>query len=145
MRSGGGRSCPLGPPSVGLVGQFFGRGILESNGNWLLLVDNYNRTTNDPTTEAQSAQRTHRDDLLTKVRDHSPVWQFLQATGSSARQPASSIVGGVPAAPPRSLPLGRPVQTTSPFPRRARMNDLRLQRTAGSRPVRLGLLFPQHP
>ncbi|MCX6676797.1 MAG: hypothetical protein NTU95_02485 [Methanothrix sp.] len=65
---GRGRCCPRGPPSVGLAGRFSGRGILESNGNWLLLSDNYNRTTNDLTTEAQSAQRTHRDDLLTKVR-----------------------------------------------------------------------------
>ena len=29
----------------------------------LLLADNYNHTTNDPTTETQSAQRTHRDFL----------------------------------------------------------------------------------
>jgi hypothetical protein len=38
---------------------------LESNafGSLLLLADNYNHTTNDPTTEAQSAQRTHRDFL----------------------------------------------------------------------------------
>ena len=27
----------------------------------LILVDNYNQTTNDPTTETQSAQRTHGD------------------------------------------------------------------------------------
>jgi hypothetical protein len=53
----------------------------------LLLADNYNRTTNDLTTEAQSAQRTHRDDHLTMVLDHSPAWQFLRAIGSSARQP----------------------------------------------------------
>jgi len=60
---GRGRGCPRGLPSVGLAGLFSGRGILESNGNWLLLADNYNRTTNDPTTEAQSARRTHRDAL----------------------------------------------------------------------------------
>jgi hypothetical protein len=29
----------------------------------LLLAENYNQTTNDPTTETQSAQRTHRDVL----------------------------------------------------------------------------------
>ena len=36
---------------------------LESNavGSLLLLADNYNHTTNDFTTETQSAQRTHRD------------------------------------------------------------------------------------
>ena len=69
---GRGRLCPRGSPSVGLEGCFSGRGILENNGCLLLILsDNYNRTTNDLTTEAQSARRTHRDDLLTKVRDHS--------------------------------------------------------------------------
>ena len=89
----------------------------------LLLADNYSRTTNDLTTGAQSAQRTHRDDTLTKARDHCPAWQFLRATGSSARQFASRIVGGVPVAPHRSLPVGRAVRTMSPFPRRARMRE----------------------
>ncbi|MCX6673890.1 MAG: hypothetical protein NTY37_08950 [Methanothrix sp.] len=45
-------------------GQLTGREILESDRCLLLLLaDNYNRTTNDLTTEAQSAQRTHRDFL----------------------------------------------------------------------------------
>jgi hypothetical protein len=33
----------------------------NDNDSPLLLADNYNHTINDPTTEAQSAQRTHRD------------------------------------------------------------------------------------
>jgi hypothetical protein len=35
----------------------------EAFGFLLLLAENYNQTTNDPTTETQSAQRTHRDFL----------------------------------------------------------------------------------
>ena len=44
-------------------GSFPGAGFWESNvfGLLLILADNYNLTTNNPTTEAQSAQRTHRD------------------------------------------------------------------------------------
>jgi hypothetical protein len=81
---GRGRLCLRGQPPVGLEGCFSGREILESNDCLLLILsDNYNRTTNDPTTEAQSARRTHRDDSLTKVRD------FLQTSNS-----LSSILGG---------------------------------------------------
>ena len=65
---GRGRCCPRVQSPVGLAGRFSGRGFLESDGSLLLLADNYNRTTNDLTTEAQSARRTHGDDLLTKVR-----------------------------------------------------------------------------
>jgi len=44
---------------------FWGAGFWESKafGFLLLLAENYNQTTNDPTTETQSAQRTHRDFL----------------------------------------------------------------------------------
>jgi hypothetical protein len=52
------RSCSHGQLTVGLAGRSSGRGILESNGCLLLILsDNYNRTTNDLTTEAQSARR----------------------------------------------------------------------------------------
>ncbi|MHB8117371.1 MAG: hypothetical protein ACYDHX_01370 [Methanothrix sp.] len=65
---GRGRLCLRGQPPVGLAGCFSGRGILESNVHLLLLLaENYNRTTKDLTTEAQSAQRTHRDYLLTMI------------------------------------------------------------------------------
>jgi hypothetical protein len=47
------------------TGRFSGARDWGSNafGSSLLLADNYNHTTNGPTTEAQSAQRTHRDFL----------------------------------------------------------------------------------
>jgi len=43
-------------------GCFPGREIFRNSGCLLIiLADNYNHTTNDPTTETQSARRTHRD------------------------------------------------------------------------------------
>ncbi len=65
------RSGSGGQSGLGVRCAFFWQGQsswaqnLESNafGSLLLLADNYNHTTNDPTTEAQSAQRTHRDYL----------------------------------------------------------------------------------
>ena len=67
------RSCPGGQETrSGLrarraclwQGQFSGRRIFGNSGRLLIiLADNYNQTTNDPTTETQSAQRTHRDFL----------------------------------------------------------------------------------
>ena len=43
-------------------GSFSGARDWGNNGRLLIiLADNYNHTTNDPTTEAQSARRTHRD------------------------------------------------------------------------------------
>ena len=107
-----GRLCPRGKLPVGLAGRFSELRILESNGCLLiLLADNYNRTTNDLTTEAQSAQRTHRDDLLTKVRDHSPVWQFLRS--DRKQRPAAHRSCGRDGAGPGSLSVrclwaGRP-------------------------------------
>jgi hypothetical protein len=83
---GRGRCCPRGQPALGLAGLFSGRGILGNDGSLLLLSDGHNRTTNDPTTKTQSAQRTHRDDALTKVRDHCPAWRSLRAVGSSVLQ-----------------------------------------------------------
>ena len=61
----GGRR-PFGPEDrVELAfgeGSFPGAGFWESNvfGLLLILADNYNLTTNDPTTESQSAQRLFR-------------------------------------------------------------------------------------
>jgi hypothetical protein len=66
---GRGRLCLRGQPPVGLAGRFSGRGILGNGGSLpILLADNYIRTPNDLTTEAQSAQRTHRDESLAMVR-----------------------------------------------------------------------------
>ena len=85
----GGRG-PVGPkgqvvPASG-EGGFSGRWVLGNNGRLLIiLADNYNHTTNDPTTEAQSAQRTHRD--FSKAIPEGPVLPSLRATGSSAGQP----------------------------------------------------------
>ena len=50
-------------------GQFSGRGIFGNSGRLLIiLADNYNQTTNDPTTETQSARRTHRDFFSREIR-----------------------------------------------------------------------------
>jgi len=69
-------------------GRFSGRRVLGNDGSLpILLADNYNRTTNDPTTKTQSAQRTHRDDFLTKVQAVSSLAIFA---GRREQRPAAS-------------------------------------------------------
>jgi hypothetical protein len=46
----------------------------------LLLAENYNQTTNDPTTETQSAQRTHRD-VLKGIPGSHPACRSLRSCG----------------------------------------------------------------
>ena len=67
-------------------GSFPGAGSKESNlfGLLLILADNYKLTTNDPTTEAQSAQRTHRD-FLVSLRDCLKLAGPCGAAGRSGR------------------------------------------------------------
>ena len=74
----------------------------ESNvfGSLLLLADNYNHSTDDPTTEAQSAQRTHRD-FLSERSD--AVHQLadpcaLPAAASGSRSAVVAAGARVPAA-----------------------------------------------
>jgi hypothetical protein len=52
----------------------------------IILADNYNQTTNGPTTEAHSAQRTHRDIFGKEIRCSLHLCDHC-ATGSSAGQP----------------------------------------------------------
>jgi len=63
----------------------------NDGGSLLLLEENYNQTTNDLTTEAQSAQRTHRD-FLAEVSLPSSACRSLQAAGSCARQQLTRIL-----------------------------------------------------
>jgi len=82
----------------------------ESNvfGSLLLLADNYNHSTDDPTTEAQSAQRTHRD-FLSERSD--AVHQLadpcaLPAAASGSRSAVVAAGARVPAALVGSPPVG---------------------------------------
>jgi hypothetical protein len=77
-------------------GPFSGARDWGSNviGSLLLLTDNYNHTTNDPTTETQSARRTHRDFSQAIPEGRS----LLIITGYRKQRRA--------AAGPRSAPLG---------------------------------------
>jgi len=67
-------------------GSFPGAGFWEAKPSGLLLIlaDNYNLTTNDPTTESQSAQRTHRD-FFGKSSGQSQVAGPCGAAGLSGR------------------------------------------------------------
>jgi hypothetical protein len=57
---GRGRICVRGQSPVGLAGRSSGRGILESDGDFrLLLADNYSRTIKNITAETQSTRRTN--------------------------------------------------------------------------------------
>jgi hypothetical protein len=69
-RSGsGGRSGLRARRACLRQGQFSRRWVLGNSGRLLIiLADNYNHTTNDPTTETQSAQRTHRDFFSREIR-----------------------------------------------------------------------------
>ena len=89
-RSYSGRRSPVG--TEGLVRlppdwAFFRARDWRSNafGSPLLLADNYNHTTNDPTIEAQSAQRTHRDFFAERSDTFSGL-AIHRLTGSSAGQ-----------------------------------------------------------
>jgi hypothetical protein len=77
------------------TGRFFWCWILGNNvfDSLLRLADNYNHATDDPTTEAQSARRTHRDFFSREIRCSPPAWRSLLATGSCAGQPQGHALG----------------------------------------------------
>jgi hypothetical protein len=68
-----GRMCQLPVRGAFRALDFGSRGILP-----LLLADNYNHTTNNPTTKTQSAQRTHKE-----IRGGPPAYRSLRAVGQS--------------------------------------------------------------
>jgi len=78
----GGRSGLWSGGLVSGIGSFWGGWVFGSCGNSLLLAENYNRTTTNNTTEAQSAQRLNGGGLNSlRLDDPCGLWASL------ARQP----------------------------------------------------------
>ena len=81
-------------------GSFPGAGFWESNASGLLLIlaDNYNLTTNDPTTESQSAQR-----LFGKSSDFRAVFRLADPCGPRASRAWQSLASPPPRACARAV------------------------------------------
>ncbi len=96
-RSGsGGRSGLRARRACLWQGQFSGRRIFGNSGRLLIiLADNYNQTTNDPTTETQSARRTHRDFLAERSDAVSifAILAFYRKQRPAAAGPCCSSLG----------------------------------------------------
>ena len=89
---------PVGPGSQVciLLARAVSRGLnLESNpfGSLLLLADNYNPTTDDPTTEAQSAQRLFNRAILCSLQ-LSDSCELSAASPDSHRAMVSAVASG---------------------------------------------------
>ena len=114
------------------LGVFPWRGIGEAMpfGSPLLLTDNYNHTTNDPTTEAQSAQRTHRDFFGREILCSPPAWRSLRLPAAAPGSRRAMVAAGarVPAAA-----RGRPCGPGRPRLRRCRQGGLACLTSARAR------------